>query len=171
MEAYKNRLLEKSRSRRKPLSRSITNPCSENNQVNKCSINLHPSWNTSDGLLLPPMEALTECMAYCKGLLAALSGTIVPSLLDVHHFLETRGAHSISLRMLACASVVTSSKISSTPEDTMSQQQAKTMQNILFHLAERSLGGSGTGDTNARIDYSLAVPSLLNLHVKVAFKV
>ncbi len=96
MDVHKNRLLGKSRCRREPLSRSTTDPCSGNNEIITCLINLHSSWNTCDGILLPPMEALTECMAYYKGILVALSGTIIPSLLDVHGFIETGGAHSIS---------------------------------------------------------------------------
>ncbi len=171
MEAYKHVLLEKSRCRRKPSSPSITNTSHQSSSINKYAISLHPSWHTSDGLLLPPMEALAECMNYCKGLLSITSGNRAPFFLNVHDFLESRGAHSISLRMLACASVVVSSKWLPKNNDTIFDQQAVIMQKIFFHLAERSLGGSGTGNTNARIDYHMAVPSLLNLHVKVAFKV
>ena len=171
METYKRELLEKSRGRRKPLTRFTANTSDENSNSMKGIISLHSSWHTSDGLLLPPIEALSECMTYCKGLLSILSAKSSSDLLNVHEFLDSRGAHSISLRMLACASVVTTSNCFVPMDDSIFRQQAGLLQKIYFNLAERSLGGSGTGNTNARIDYELAVPSLLNLHVKVGFKV
>jgi hypothetical protein len=87
MEAYKHGLLEKLRCRRKPLSRPVTYSSVENGVINKCAISLHPSWHISDDLLLPPMEALAECMTYCKGLLSVLSGNSMQNLLSVHCFL------------------------------------------------------------------------------------
>ena len=171
MDNYKQTMYEKSRIRRQPLSRSKIHSDAESDQLYTSTVNLHPSWHTGDGLLLPPMEALSECMAYCKGLLAPRSGDSTSNLLNVHDFLGSRGAHSISLRMLSCASVVTSSNRSVGMNEILRQQQERILQKIFFNLAERSLGGSGTGNTNAKIDYELAVPALLNLHMKVAFKV
>ncbi len=169
MESFKEILHSKLRERKQPV---VTSETQVSDDIDICgsSPKLHPTWHIGDGLLLSPFEALSRCMAYCRGLLASNSNRNPSDLLDVHGFLESRGAHSISLRMLLCASVVTACTKSERNRN-LCQNQSNVAQDIIFQMAERSLGGSGTGNTNSKIDSLLAVSTLLYLPMKIAFKV
>ena len=165
MQASKQRLFNKSRKRQQPLLFLDTSP----RYANVVDMSLHKSWHTGDGLLLPPREAMVECMTYCKELLSPLAGKNPSNLTGIHTFLRDRGVHSISLRLLINGAVVTSSN-----EDcstSLFNDQAEILNDTILKLSERCLGGSGTGNTSGNIDHQLAVPLLLSLHMKVAFKV
>lgn len=134
---------------------------------------LHPTWYIGDGLLLPPCEALSQSILYCRKILGRDS-RVEDASMELYRFAAGRGARSIALRLLcSSASVRTSS-----PESmTMSQVKlicgeiAEGMSETIRSLAERSLGGTGTGITSGLIDSQLAASFLLSLPVKVAFRV
>ncbi len=137
---------------------------------------LQPTWYIGDGILLPPVEVLIYCTDYCKDILSLSSRFNYGSNLDVvsgiYEFLGSRGAYSISLRMLAYATTITMS----TANTQYSHHQAlhdhsKKMLHICQKLSERSLGGSGNGILSGFIDSQLSVSYLLSLPIKVAFKV
>ena len=135
---------------------------------------LHPNWHIGDGLLLPPTEALAECMMYCKILLQSQVSTRqwnVQELLSVHSFLADRGAHALSFRLLQYASMIICSKFEDKSQWEVIEKQGEVLQQILLRLAERSLGGSGNGNTNANIDSELAFSYLISLPLKSSFTI
>lgn len=135
---------------------------------------LHPTWHIGDGLLLPPTEALAECMMYCKILLQSQISTFqwnLQELLSIHSFLAHRGAHALSLRLLQCASMIICSKFDAQSQREDIEKLGEVKYEILLRLAERSLGGSGTGNTNANIDSELAYSCLISLPLKSSFKI
>lgn len=164
MQAFKQQLFEKSRKRHQPLLFLDINP----RNINEVDISIHKSWHTGDGLLLPPRQAIFECMTYCKELLSPLAGKNQSNILGIHRFLGDRGVHSISLRLLTNASIVTASNQNC--QDSLFDQHVEILDETILKLSERCLGGSGTGNTSGRIDHQMAVPLLLSLHMKVAFK-
>jgi hypothetical protein len=140
---------------------------------------LHPSWYVGDGLLLPPRDALYSSVAYCRDVLdVCLKSGNSPANADgpveLHRFLGERGAHAVALRIVC---VYTSMALSagrlpsSFDGSTIGDYLLQTQRNTLKCLAERSLGGSGSGITSVTIDSQLAVTFLLSLPLKVAFKV
>jgi hypothetical protein len=140
---------------------------------------LHPSWYIGDGLLLPPFETLAGCVAYCRDELASLSPEIKPAnvifgglngVSELLHLLSERGAHSCALGVSSRSLL---SFMCSTDDFVMESlwQCIDSRQEIVRHLTERSLGGSGNGITSVTIDSELAVPYILTLPIKLAFKV
>lgn len=137
---------------------------------------LHPTWYIGDGLLLPPTETLLLSMASCNMILDFESykpselDYLTYSLMkvpDIVHVLETRGAHSTSLRLISFSeSVALSQSISHSP---FSQSSARK---ISAALAERSLGGMESGLTSGDIDAMLSISFLIgNLPKETAFNV
>lgn len=158
MESYKRALI----SHRRNLLR--------HNPSTSCVL-LHPSWHTGDGLLLPPAEALHKCMSYCKMLLTSEVSTCQWNMNDLFRFLSDRGAHSLSLRLLQSASMTAVSSLHPTDHRHIFIHQGDQLQDILLLLAERSLGGSGNGNTNSKIDSQLAFSYLVSLPRKTSFNV
>jgi len=137
--------------------------------------NLHPTWYIGDGLLLPPLDALSLSMAYCKKMLEIESSTRsskshqpLMEKNDIMRSLESRGAHSTSLRVLML-STATSMSQSSNP--TMFANAENMLKNNVSVLAERSLGGNESGLTSGSIDAQMSVSFLLHLPKEMAFKV
>ena len=136
--------------------------------------NLHPTWYIGDGLLLPPLEALSLSMAYCKSMLVIESTSSSKSSQplmeknDIMRLLESRGAHSTSLRVLMLSTATTMSQ-SSNP--TMFANAENMLKNNISVLAERSLGGNESGLTSGNIDAHMSVSCLLHLPKEMAFKV
>ena len=136
------------------------------------SPSLHPSWYVGDGLLLPPPETLSFCIAYCKGEIQLSNTTHNGS---IYNFLESRGAYSIGLRMLAISSSNgIAANVRRDPDlnhFSFPAEHVTFLQDGIRCLAERSLGGSGNGITSGNIDSQLAFAYLLSLPIKLAFKV
>ena len=136
--------------------------------------NLHPTWYIGDGLLLPPLEALSLSMAYCKSMLeiestsSSKSSQPLMEKNDIMRLLESRGAHSTSLRVLMLSTATTMSQ-SSNP--TMFANAENMLKNNISVLAERSLGGNESGLTSGNIDAHMSVSCLLHLPKEMAFKV
>lgn len=131
---------------------------------------LHPTWYIGDGLLLRPNDTLLISMAACEMILGFESNKSSPYLLmkasDIIHALESRGAHSASLRLISFSESVSLSKsVSSLPFS------EPTIKNISAALAERSLGGVEAGITSGTIDSVLSISFLLHMPKEKAFNV
>ena len=145
--------------------------------------NLHPTWYIGDGLLLQPLEALSLSMSYCKMILdiestpfSKLVNKGSNNLMDkseIIHSLESRGAHSTSLRLLQLSTATSMSHILSSSSTSCSL--FSNVEHILNKnncvLAERSLGGTESGLTSGNIDSLLSVSFLLHLPKEMAFKI
>jgi hypothetical protein len=133
---------------------------------------LHSSWYVGDGLLLPPLEALSRGIEYCKYSMGAHKGSqwtlLEDAGLNLHYFLEGRGSHSLAIRLL-CNSTVT--RLCSMGGSASFDLLAEANQQTSTSLLERYLGGAGNGITSGLVDSQLAVSFLLGLPVKQAFKV
>jgi hypothetical protein len=129
---------------------------------------LHPSWYTGDGILLPPVESLVKCILFWNwhGHLhrGADDGTT-----DLFELVNSRGAHSLALRILCESSCLrTCIKIARNDDAHIAGLQ-DALDETMKALAERSLGGTGTGITNAVIDSQQAAVFLWLLPLKQAF--
>ena len=140
---------------------------------------LHPSWYIGDGLLLPPDDASAACISYCNEELAMLSfvtkskNTEIVGLsgtLAFHRLLSDRGAHSYALSIVSRSFATFVSTFDDSDVDCL-WQSIESSQETVRHLTERSLGGSGNGITSVIVDSELAVPYILSLPIKLAFKV
>ena len=139
---------------------------------------LHPSWYIGDGLLLPPGGALDASVLYCKESLELISSATkstytkvaASGVSDLNRLFSERGAHSsalgISSRYLVLATCATDDFGFGSL-----WQYIDYKKETMRHLTERSLGGSGNGITSVSIDSELAVPYILALPIKLAFKV
>ena len=127
---------------------------------------IHSSWYIGDGLLLPPRETLVRGVEYCKHAITKSSSS--EAIFSLLGFVEARGAHALSLRLLitSASKQLCISKVS-TSYSPLSDASLKT----LTSLAERYLGGTGNGITSGVIDSQLAVSLLLSLPLRTAFKV
>lgn len=128
---------------------------------------LHASWYVGDGLLLPPDAALLACYKFFK---ASFGGTLSSQVTGLFEILDECGAHSLALRVL-CESSATRSCVSRSQDDgdiTFSDIP-EVFEKTVFSLAERSLGGSGSGITSAVIDCEQAACFLLSLPMKQSF--
>lgn len=152
---------------------------------------LHPTWYVGDGLLLPPFESLIlsleqwkerSCNQYGNITKAACGESIFSNKSwsahgDLLSLLNSRGAHTLALRLLMLYSVqfVPSrcgrSGNESSVETFVSDQLQSLYQDTVKYLAERSLGGAGAGITSGAIDSNLAAAHLLCLPQKIGFKV
>jgi hypothetical protein len=134
---------------------------------------LHPTWYIGDGLLLPPREALSQCIFYCRKMLGGDS-RVEDAAMELYRFVAARGARSMALRLLCSSASVRSSSpgsMSMSQVQVICSEVAAGMSETIRSLAERSLGGTGTGITSSLIDSQLAASFLLSLPVKVAFRV
>ena len=131
---------------------------------------LHSSWYVGDGLLLPPLESLSRGIEFCRSSMGAVRGLshAGTSCLQLHHFLEGRGAHSLSLRLLCNSTAI---QLSTTTGSESFDLFFEANQENSTSLAERYLGGTGNGITSGIVDSQLAVSFLLCLPAKQAFKV
>lgn len=182
LDSFRVKLNKEARIRREPLGANEGGIISQTSEVRLSGQPaLHQMWYVGDGLLLPPMEALSQCVIYCKELMGCIQvgtkathSTPLSGTISLHSFLGTRGAHAIGLRML-CNS--TALQLSSVPSSFLATGGSTAQQSCFAHqetircLAERSLGGSGNGITSGTIDSQLAVSFLLSLPIKLAFKV
>ena len=144
------------------------------------SPNLHPTWYIGDGLLLRPLEALTFSMSYCKTIMGIESmpfenGHSIDQSMrtsETFHALESRGAHTITLRLATLSTAISMSQSCSLDSAVPMLYHAE---NILKKnkrvLAERSLGGTASGLTSGKIDSLLAISYLIHLPKEMAFKV
>ena len=171
--SFKRSLDETSLNRREPSYLSPIIPISIKKCVSLSSApTLHPNWYVGDGLLLPPLEVLQYSMDYCRELLKIIAAPqkILQNnyrLDGIPSFLLSRGAYTITLRLISYASTISMSCSNKYPV----KEQCVILNTTLQNLAERSLGGSGTGITSGKIDTSLGLAHLLALPLKVAFKV
>jgi len=192
IDAFKRDLQKQARLRREPFFFNDTHDTDNRRLVLRGMIlppvpKLHPSWYISDGLLLPPQEALMYSMAHYEEYINTTShlhqshNETAPSkqklsqLLtgDIISFLRSRGAHSAALRTLV-SSAVTNLALKCPDERTnisLTKFLLDALDVTFTCLSERSLGGSGNGITSGTVDSQLAVAHLLCLPVKVAFKV
>jgi hypothetical protein len=135
---------------------------------------LHSSWYIGDGLLLPPVETLAACVAYCRGELTSRSPETTSTdvmfgglngVSELLHLLSERGAHSCALGVSSRSQL---SFMCSTDDFVVEsvRHSIDARQEIVRHLTERSLGGSGNGITSFTIDSELAVPYILTLPIR-----
>lgn len=132
---------------------------------------LHPTWYIGDGLLLQPTDALFSCVSYCQivsqlepmGLFSTSEQLIATS--EICTILETNGAHSSSLRLLAHGN---STSISSSGKLLFDSEIVSNSEAL---SAGRSLGGTDAGFTSGNVDSLLSVSFLLHLPKESAFKV
>jgi hypothetical protein len=125
---------------------------------------LHPSWYVGDGILLAPQQALSSCLQYCE---QALHGFLEPCVVPLNRLMKSSGAHNLRLRL-----IVTCMIGSHAPRDIAHKDSdvADDVKATLSSLAERSLGGTGTGITSGIVDSQLSVAFLVALPVKSAFR-
>lgn len=132
---------------------------------------LHPTWYIGDGLLLQPTDALFSCVSYCQivsqlepmGLFSTSDQLVATS--EIYSMLETNGAHSSSLRLLAHGNSISISITGNLLFDSEIVSNSKAVS------AGRSLGGTDAGFTSGNIDSLLSVSFLLHLPKESAFKV
>ena len=129
---------------------------------------LHSSWYVGDGLLLPPGESLSACLRFCKGLVAVSIGSDDSST-ELSELVGGRGAHSLALRVLCTSAAVQASCGTAFDEKGVFQGFQTVFDATIKALAERSIGGTGTGITSSVIDSQQAVSFLLGLPMKQAF--
>jgi hypothetical protein len=127
---------------------------------------IHSSWYIGDGLLLPPMETLVRGVEYCKQSVARSSAN--ESIFRLISFVEARGAHALSLRLLIMS---TSKQLCSPAASSSFAPLADASLKTMTALSERYLGGTGNGITSGVIDSQFAVSFLLALPLRNAFKV
>lgn len=140
---------------------------------------LHRSWYIGDGLLLPPNDASAACISYCNEDLVMISVVTRSTQLKradlsgafaFYQLLSDRGAHSYALSILS-RSFTTVISTSHDPDVECLWQSIESTQESFRLLTERSLGGSGNGITSVIVDSELAVPYILSIPIKLAFKV
>jgi len=129
---------------------------------------LHPSWYVGDGLLLPPDESISKCLLFCRGLLAVGISTDDGSVL-LSELVGGRGAHSLALRVLCTTGAIQASCGKPCDDRSTFHDLQSLFADTTQSLAERSLGGTGSGITSSVIDSQQAVTFLLALPMKQAF--
>lgn len=129
---------------------------------------LHSSWYIGDGLLLPPEEALPTCVGLCTDLLRKCVSAD-RNTTDLYKLVSGRGAHSFALRVLCHASVVLACHGLQQDCDSRYPDLKLALAHTSRALAERCLGGTGSGITSSLIDSQKAVSFLLALPIKEAF--
>jgi hypothetical protein len=152
---------------------------------------LHPTWYVGDGLLLPPLEGLILSLEQWKERGSNQYGNITKAACgesifsskswsahgDLLSLLNSRGAHTLALRLLMLYSVqfvpsrCSRSGKESSVESFVNDQLHSLHQDTVRYLAERSLGGAGAGITSGAIDSNLSVAHLLCLPQKMGFKI
>jgi hypothetical protein len=177
LEGFRKKLLEEAWNLRNPFTRDVLAKDDGRHEIRDslCRPVLNESWYIGDGLLLPPAESITRTVKFCKELMSSLtvsSHNFVPittgGISEVTRFLLSRGALSVSLRLLSCSSVMLlCSRVPGITYGTLTS----AIHDVFTASAERSLGGSGNGITSRIVDSQLAVSFLLSLPIKLAFKV
>jgi hypothetical protein len=139
---------------------------------------LHSHWNENDGLLLPPFETHSCCIAFGKEIMSYLLCTARKhtkrrnETKRLHSFLCERGANAIALRVLGTsASLRVSSTTGQSSSSPVGLVPLAETEDTIQRVAERSLGGSGTGMTSGLVDSQFSLALLLSLPLKQAFKV
>ena len=127
---------------------------------------LQSSWYVGDGLLLPPSETLSNALQYCKHALQNPAQS--ESVLNLHSFVDGRGAYSLALRLL---SVAAASRMASKEEDPSYFGIQEAGKRTIVSLTERYVGGTSNGITSGTVDSQMAVSTLLCLPLKMAFSV
>ena len=151
---------------------------------------LHPTWYDGDGLLLPPAQSLalslrawnqsrpSHGLHHNEMIDISNEKLFTDSILakrDLLNMLNERGAHNLAIRLLASSTFeavsqcCTSRKTSDNKH--LIQELSRQFETTNKYLAERSLGGSGTGFMSGIVDSQLSVGYLLALPLKVGFKV
>lgn len=177
LERYIGMLQAASRKHREPTSHTPQSKHSVNMLADKRlppAPNLHPHWYIGDGLLLPPFEALSLSMSYCKTMLdieSRTSSSSSKSDSSMLTLLESRGAHATSLRVLMLSTTTSMSQSSSSSSSCMFANVENMLKQNTSVLAERSLGGTESGLTSGNIDELMSVSFLLHLPKELAFKV
>lgn len=134
-----------------------------------CVPKLQPHWYVGDGLLLPPQEALDQSLRFSKSVLFSREGD-ENAAAELFEFICERGSHSLALRVLSCWVSMYLARNGQVIENMDFSALRTGFEGIKCSLAERSLGGSGAGITNATVDSELAVSFLLSLPIELAFK-
>lgn len=129
---------------------------------------LHPTWYVGDGLLLPPVESISKCLLFCRSLLAAGISTEDGSV-SLSELVGGRGAHSLALRVLCTTGAIQASCGKRCDDRSAFHDLQIMFADTTQSLAERSLGGTGSGITSSVIDSQQAVTFLLALPMKQAF--
>ena len=137
---------------------------------------LHSEWYVGDGLLLPLEETHVGCVAFCLdsiGLILFKKSSNLRVSEQLHYLLTERGAHAMALRIgcLTMANVLSCSSSDLRENFQYLASFSRSYQSTLKFLAERSLGGSGNGITNPKVDSGLALSYLHLLPTKWAFQV
>jgi len=151
---------------------TFQNPISLFQKVLPPSPILHPTWYIGDGLLLQPIDALFGGVSYCQvvsqlepiGISSTPDDQLV-ALSEIIPMLETNGAHSTSLRLLAHGNSMSMSITGTHIFDSEIVANNKALS------ARRSLGGTVAGLTSGNIDSLLSVSFLLHLPKDTAFKI
>ncbi len=134
-------------------------------------------WNLSDGLLLPPFETHSCCIAFGKEILSYMSfgagtnWTRRNETKALHSFLRERGASAVALRVLSASASMRISCVAGSSLNQLDLVYTTETEETIQRVAERSLGGSGTGMTSGLVDSQFAVALLLSLPLKLSFKV
>jgi hypothetical protein len=134
-----------------------------NDSIHKTT--LHPSWYVGDGILLPPVEAFRNSHRLCN------KGGFDGCYYDVFDIVNSRGAYSLSLRMLCESSSVGNCCGNVENNDSVIAEVSEKIQETTNALAERHIGGTGTGITCSAIDSQQAVSFLWLLPRKQALDV
>lgn len=129
---------------------------------------LHPSWYIGDGLMLPPEYAIRNALQIVRNAVG-VNWCISDGFADVHSFIDSRGSHSLALRILCINSARQAAQPVAETADLMYDEFQLARASTVKLLAERSLGGTGLGITSAIIDSQLSVACLLHLPQKVAY--
>jgi hypothetical protein len=137
---------------------------------------LHPSWYVGDGLLLPMADTHKCCVEFCMdlvGLILCMLSSGLQGSQQLHRLLDERGAHSAALRVacLAITNTLACYDFQPTSHTVSLDCFSASCQKTLESLAERSLGGSGNGITNPKVDAQLSISYMHMLPTKTAFQV
>jgi len=129
---------------------------------------LHETWYVGDGLLLPPDVALDQVIAFASSLMG-ISDQVDESACEIIDLLTDRGAHTLAYQVLSFW--VGQQSQDQNKSGTLVPAFTEREEHTLRCLAERYLGGSSSGITNATVDSQLAVAFLLSVPEPEAFSV
>jgi hypothetical protein len=128
---------------------------------------ISPTWYVGDGLLLPPATSLSSCLTFSKGQLSVTCNRR-DFIMDLVDLARSRGAHCLALNAL-CSAAARLSSTTGLADDLVLADICDAFDETTVSLAERSLGGTGTGITSANIDSQQALAFLLALPRKQAY--
>ena len=165
IESYSQSLQEKAWT-----SQLVKDPC----QLHQtCSLPLgrpvlHPVWYVGDGLLLPPDTACLLGIEYLHDFFDT-EWKLDDRVTDLHLLVDGRGAKSLSLRIICHSIAMKTTYLKPDSDDSLLHDLESYRDTVVKTLAERSLGGTGSGITSAIVDSQLSLALLLHLPLKVAF--